>query len=113
MVCQTDGVWSITTAECISTTNTTEVNHPPHAIYPSSFMVPEDSLPGVTLGTLHTADTNNHESYVYTLTSDPSDKFYIEASDNTLRTHGKFTMKVSKPQYVNCQDYKEILIIQK
>ncbi|XP_038054823.1 protocadherin Fat 4-like [Patiria miniata] len=98
ITCQMNGLWSISLAECISTDDTEGVNDPPHAIVPSSFRIPEDTVSGTTLGMLHTVDSDNHESYTYTLTSDPSAKFYIDSSGDTLKTHGGFNYEAD-PAY--------------
>ncbi|XP_022098055.1 protocadherin Fat 4-like [Acanthaster planci] len=90
IICQQNGVWSVSTAECIATEDTEGVNDPPLAIVPSSFSIPEDTVNGTVLGMLHTVDPDNHQSYTYTLTSDPSGKFYIDTSGDTLKTHGGF-----------------------
>ena len=89
ITCQINSLWSVSTAECVSAEDGDGVNDPPHGIVPSAFGLPEDAGPGTTLGALHTLDRDNHASYVYTLTSDPSGKFYIEEGGSVLKAHGE------------------------
>ena len=89
ITCQSSGMWSTATAECITPTPISgDENQPPLRVYLSSNTIPEDASIGAIVGTLNTIDGDTGQTYTYTWASGESDEFRIDEDDNTLRTKG-------------------------